>query len=165
MISPSGASQIIVVDTNVWLDYFLGESLHHEDSYAFIVEAQRLNIPLVIPSHSLKDLFFILEQRLKAASDNGNSASSVAKSARSAAWAAVELVMELATVGSTDQSDAWIALKQRALHSDYEDDLVIACAIRLNARLLVTNDHQFIQHSPVTTLCAKDALTLISEEL
>ena len=61
-----------------------------------------------------------------------------------------------------DYSDAYRALKQKAIHSDYEDDLVIACAMRLDARMLVTNDEAFIKHSPVPTLSARDALEVLT---
>ena len=118
---------------------------------------------MVIPSHSVKDVFFIFQQQIKAANraDGKQDAETAALCARRAAWSAIDLIMELATVGPSDQSDAWIASKQRSLHPDYEDDLVIACAMRLNTRLLVTNDETFIKHSPVPTLSARDAFEVI----
>lgn len=157
------SDNIIVVDTNVWLDYLLGNRALHEPSKRFIVEAKRQDIPLVIPSHSVKDVFFIFQQQIKAANraDGKQDAETAALCARRAAWSAIDLIMELATVGPSDQSDAWIASKQRSLHPDYEDDLVIACAMRLNTRLLVTNDETFIKHSPVPTLSARDAFEVI----
>ena len=159
----SATSNIIVVDTNVWLDYLLGNRALHEPSMHFIVEAKRQDLPLVIPSHSIKDVFFIFQQQIKAANraDGKQSAEAAALCARRAAWSAIDLIMELATVGPSDQSDAWIASKHRLLHPDYEDDLVIACAMRLDARMLVTNDETFIKHSPVPTLSARDALEVI----
>ena len=159
----STAGNTIVVDTNVWLDYLLGNRALHEPSKRFIVEAKRQDLPLAIPSHSVKDVFFIFQQQIKAANrvDGKQDAETAALCARSAAWSAIDLIMELATVGPSDQSDAWIASKHRSLHPDYEDDLVIACAMRLDARLLVTNDEAFIKHSPVPTLSARDALEVI----
>ena len=155
---------IIVVDTNVWLDYLLGGRALHEPSKRFVVEAKRQDLPLVIPSHSAKDLFVIFQHQLKEANraDGQQPPETAALCARQAAWAALDLIMQLAAVGPSDQGDAWIAAKHRSLHPDYEDDLVIACAMRLNARLLVTNDKALIRHSPVATLSAQDAYELIA---
>ena len=160
----SATGSPIVVDTNVWLDYLLGDRMLHEPSCRFIVEAVRQDLPLVIPSHAMKDLFYIFQQQIENAGRGADEQNreAVAQSARHGAWAALDLVMELATVGPSDQSDAWIASKHRRVHPDYEDDLVIACAIRLNARLLVTNDETLIKHSPVPTLSAEDAYALIT---
>ena len=156
--------EIIVVDTNVWLDYLLGYRRKHTISKAFIVEASRQDLPLVIPSHSLKDLFFLFQQQLKEANriDGKQNPEAAAHSARIAAWAAIDIVMEMAAVGPSDQGDAWIASRQRNLHDDYEDNLVIACAMRLDARLLVTNDRKLAKHAPVPVLDAEHALALIS---
>lgn len=159
----SGRRDIIVVDTNVWLDYLFGDRPLHAQAQRFIVEAKRQDLPLVIPSHAAKDVFFIFQQQIKAANrvDGKQTPEAAAECARQAAWAALELVMQLATVGPSDQSDAWIAAKYRSVHTDYEDNLVIACAMRLDARLLVTHDAALIKHSPVPTLSSHDAYELI----
>ena len=76
--------------------------------------------------------------------------------------AVLDLIMDLAAVGPSDQSDAWIASKQRALHSDHEDYLVVATAQRLGVRMLVTNDAKLVLHSPVAAMTAADALTQLA---
>lgn len=157
------ARSIIVVDTNVWLDYLLGYRSNHQSAKAFIVEARRQDLPLVIPAHSMKDIFFLVQQQLKAANriDGKQSPEAAAQSARAVAWASVDLIMELAAVGPSDQGDAWIASRQRNVHDDYEDNLVVACAMHLDARLLVTNDKLLIKHASVPALDAQHALQLI----
>lgn len=156
--------RLIVVDTNVWLDYLLGERPNHAASFSFIAEAVRQDLPLVIPLHALKDVFFIFQQQLKSANRAQGTLSpeQATASARQAAWAVVDLLMELACVGPADQTDAWMAAKQRNLHPDFEDNLVVATAQRLDARLLVTNDEKLIRHAPVPTLNAHDAHLLIT---
>lgn len=121
-------------------------------------------MPLVIPSHALKDVFLVYQQQLKVAAREAGDLppERAAASARQAAWAALDLVMDLAAVGPSDQSDAWIASKQRALHSDYEDNLVVATAQRLDARMLVTNDAKLVLHSPVAAMTAADALAQLT---
>lgn len=65
---------------------------------------------------------------------------------------------ELATAVGCDAPDVWIAQKQKRLHPDYEDDLIIAAAIRMNATLVVTNDEELIRHAPVRAFSVEDAL-------
>jgi len=158
------ARSIVVVDTNVWLDYFMGFRCLHGDAKRFIVEACRQNIPLVIPSHALKDVFFLVQQQLQAENkrDGKLGSEAAAECARRTAWAVVDCIMDMASVGPTDQSDAWIASRQRNVHADYEDNLVVACGMRLDARLLVTNDQSLIRHSSVPALDAKHAYELIT---
>ena len=154
---------LVVVDTNVWLDYLLGRRANHESAQHFIVEARRRDLPLVIPSNSLKDVFFLFQQQLKAANraDGRQTPEAAAAAARKAAWAAVDFIMEMAAVGPSDQSDAWVASRYRDVHGDYEDNLVIACAMRLDACLLVTNDAELAMRAPVATMNTDDALAFI----
>ena len=157
------STHTLVIDTNVWLDYLLGYRSHHEDAKRLIIEALRREIPLVIPPHSLNDVFFLVQQQLKAANrkDGKLSPEAAAECARRSAWASLDTIMAIAAVGPSDQSDAWIASKHRTLHPDYEDNLVVACAMRLDARMLVTNDQSLIKRAPVAALTARDALMLI----
>ena len=69
--------------------------------------------------------------------------------ATSTAWACVEHMAELAMVVPCDHTDVWMATKLRKLHSDYEDNLVIAAALRGKADLLVTYDKQLRAHATV----------------
>ena len=159
-------SNVIVVDTNVWMDYLMGGRSGNEQAVEFIIQACRLDASLVIPPHCLSTLFFLLQQELKAMSrrDGKMSAEAAAAAARTTAWAAVDFILDMATVGPSDQMDALIASKQRTIHGDYEDNLVVACAMRTNARLLVTNDESLIKHSPVATMNARDAAALLALE-
>lgn len=67
------------------------------------------------------------------------------------------MLSQLATPVPCDLSDIWMASKQRKLHSDYEDDLIIAAAMRAKADLLVTNDVKLCSHAPVAAMSVEDA--------
>ena len=159
-------SNVLVVDTNVWLDYLFGGRPGNASAMRFLIEARRIDAPLVIPPHCLSTVFFLFQQELKMQNrkDGKLSPQEAAESARVAAWAAVEHILELAAAGPSDHADALMALKHRSLHGDYEDNLVIACAMRTNARLLVTNDEMLIKHSPVPALSTEDAGALLALE-
>ena len=160
------ASNVIVVDTNVWLDYLFGSRRGNGASKDFFNEAARIPVSLVIAPHSLSDMFFLVQRELKEANrkDGKLSAAEASASARAAAWSVVDFILEIAAVGPSGHMDAIVASKHRQIHSDYEDNLVVACAMRTNARLLVTNDEKLVRHSPVTTLNARDAALMLALE-
>ena len=159
-------SNVIVVDTNIWIDYLFGDRAENGAAKRFLLEARRIDAPLVIAPHSLCDVFFIVQQRLKEMNrqDGKLAPEEAAASARSTAWASIDFIMELAAAGPSDQADALIAAKYRNVHGDYEDNLVIACAMRTEARLLVTNNAKLIRHSPVAAMRANDAANLLALE-
>ena len=57
--------------------------------------------------------------------------------------------------------DALKAFGRRSVHGDYEDNLVVACAERCKARLLVTNDEKLIKHASVPAMTANDAFNYL----
>ena len=54
-----------------------------------------------------------------------------------------------------------MATKQRALHGDFEDDLLIAAALRGRVDYLVTNDELLLRHCPVAALSVDDMFALL----
>lgn len=156
---------VFVVDANVWLDYLFGNRPGNKGATKFFTQAQSHGANLVIPPHEVCNVFYIVQNRLKAQNklDGKQTPEEAAVSARVAAWAAIDLIMELATVGPSDQMDAIIASKNRSSHGDYEDNLVVACALRTKASWLVTSDRKLIQHSPVATLTPEDACRYLED--
>lgn len=55
----------------------------------------------------------------------------------------------------------WLASKQRSIHHDYEDNLVVAAALRSKVDILVTNDEKLRRHSAVAALSVEDACKLL----
>lgn len=149
---------VFLVDTNVWIDYELGCSSSFAQAREFFRAARLADVRIGIASHSLKDVFYIARNRAKAANQQGGMASeSSAASASSVAWALVEHILEVAEVVGSDFADAHIAQKQRLLHDDYEDNLVVAAAMRMDADFLVTSDATLLKHAPVAALAPADA--------
>lgn len=158
-------NDVIVVDANVWLDYLFGDRPGNKDAARFFAQARCCGVSLVIPPHEVCNVFYIIQSRLKVQNklDGKLTPEEAAASARAAAWAAIDLIMELATVGPSDQMDAIIAAKNRSVHDDYEGNLVVACATRTKARWLVTNDRQLIQHCTVAALTPEDACAYLED--
>ncbi len=96
--------------------------------------------------------------------DKDEVAKADAVTAAKTAWTCLSKMNELSTAVGCDRSDVWIAQKQRRLHSDYEDNLVIAATMRCNADLLITNDEELIRHCPVAALSVEDATNMLCEK-
>ena len=153
----------ILADTNVWLDYHLSFRAGHEDAFRLVDLAYQANIPLLEASHSLKDFWYLSWQACKTLNMTveGISPEDASHEAKSVSWAATQHIAELATVVGSDASDAWLVLKMRAAHDDYEDNLVVAAALRAKPDLMVTSNQTLLAHCPVAAATPKDALTFL----
>lgn len=163
MASPTA----ILVDTNVWLDYFMGGRSGHDDALNFINAAIEHDVCLLHASLSAKDLYYLVSSGLKRTcrqQNGGMLTEAAATTARETAWACLESMNNLSASVGCDQSDIWVAEKQRDVHDDFEDDLIIAAAMRSNADLLVTNDEKLLLHCPVAALCPADAVKLLRQQ-
>ena len=160
------ANPALLLDTNVWHEYEMGDSPHHESS-ALVHWAAAHDVRLGIAAHSLKDLFSLIERDLKRmnADEQEIDEERCGAAARAAAWGALsELIDNVEVVGS-DYMDAFLALKYRPLHDYYEDNLVIAACERMNADALVTNDQKLLKHAPVFAMTPTDALAWLKVKL
>ena len=149
---------IAIVDTNVWLDNYLGSRPHSRASREFIVSALECGVQLAYPVHAVKDVFYLLQLNLKRkARENGDLSEGDAAAITAAAWSCVQNMREMATAVGADESDVWQACKYRQLTGDLEDNLVIAAAQRAQADFLVTNDKKLIHKAPVPAFMPEDA--------
>ena len=152
------ARKALVVDTNVWLDMEMPGD-NYEQVREFVLTARAADARLGIAAHSLKDVYTLMQRRLKLENERDHKlpVDKAGPSARVVAWAVVEKILETAEVVGSDYMDACIATKQRSIHDDYEDDLVIAAAMRMKADFLVTSDAALLRHCPVAALSPADA--------
>ena len=151
----------LLIDTNVWITYFLGNRPGHEDARALLRTAIERGVDIAYPVASSKDLFFVIAKDIKVgyrSEHRGELTDSAAAAAEATAWACVEHLSELAIAVPCDHTDIWMATRQRKIHGDFEDDLVIAAAIRSHADLLVTLDERLRAHATVACADVKTAL-------
>ena len=161
---PEARLSSIVIDTNVWLDYYLGFRAGHRDAVELLDTANELGIAMLCAVTATKDLFYLIAADFKheyRRCHGGSLTPEGAASANEVAWACLRNLEEIATAVGCDQSDVWLARAQRSLHGDYEDNLVIAAAQRADADLLVTNDKELVSHSPMAALICEDALAYL----
>lgn len=152
-----------LVDTNIWLDYFLPFRSKHSLAFQFLDAAISLKVQLFHAATTAKDVHYFVYAFLKKAArkDNQEITKDFLASAQELAWANLEQMEELSTLVGMDRSDYWIAKKLRPFNSDIEDNLIMAAAERAQVNYLVTNDKGLLRKSTVTTLTPEDAIELL----
>lgn len=153
---------IILVDTNVWLDNYLGSRPGSPASRHFIDVARSCGAHLTYPIHSLNDFFYLMQSHLKKdAHGEGKTPEAEAEAIRETAWACVEHLRTFATAIAADESDAWRACKYRALTNDLEDNFVLAAAERVPVDFMVTNDQRLLRKATVNAYSPADAALML----
>ncbi len=154
----------LLLDTNVWIDYYLGYRPLHKQACELLRLAVRLDADVLYAATSSKDLFFLIEADFKREYRRAHGGTLDAEGATAAdamAWGCLEHLTENATAVGCDLSDIWLARKQRSLHADYEDNLIVAAAQRARADLLVTSDERLLRHCPVAALDIPGAIAAL----
>lgn len=155
---------MLLLDTNVWVDYYSAPRAGHVKAFELIDYASAHGIGLLYAVNSSRDVFYRVAADAKQAcrEDSGGVLTDAeALAAQAVAWASVEHMHGLATAVGSDESDVWHACKTRSIHSDYEDNLILAAAQRAHADFLVTGDLRLLQHSLVAALNVEDMLAYL----
>lgn len=155
--------KIIVIDTNVWLDFYLPGRAGGEIAAAAIEAAYRQNVIMLYTTAQAKDIFFLAGTNLKALerAKSGSLSPTSVTAINAMCWGILDNMDEFAAIAGSDATDMWLAKKYRGLHSDFEDNLVLAAAERAHADLVVTNDEKLLMHAPVAAVTPRDLLVLL----
>lgn len=159
-------SAALILDTNVWHEFAMGECPEHRSS-DLILWALTHEIRLGIAAHSAKDLFGLIERDIKRGNDADRKIDEEhsGPAARAVAWGVLDRILEQAEIVGSDYIDALLASKYRGLHDYYEDNLVVAACHRMKADALVTNDQKLLKHAPVLAMTPNGALQWLQVEL
>ena len=160
----NGAAPVFLVDTNVWLDNYLGFRPNHRASCEFLDEAVERGATLCHAATTAKDVhFFTCSTLKKAAREKGEAVDEAfALAANRLAWANLANMNEVSTLVGLDLSDFWVASKLSAFNGDIEDNLIMACAERAKADYIVTRDKGLLRRSTVCALAPEDATRRLS---
>ena len=162
------AINLILLDTNVYVDLYSGIREGHRDALRLVNLARTCDTNLLFSAPSAKDVYYLVAadlKRLSRAENGGVLTEQAAAAANEMAWGCVSNMIEIATVVGCDQSDMWLAQRHKHVHHDFEDDLVIAAALRSKADFIVTKDERFARHSPVKAYSVADAIARLEAEL
>lgn len=162
-VEPAGLK--LLIDTNVWLDFYLGYRQGSKDAARFLSAARNAGAQLLYPASSLKDFFFLIVASLKQkAREDGDALDEGTIAAiRTIAWGCVDSLREISNAVGLDESDLWLACKYRKVTWDLEDNVVLAAAKRVDADCLVTSDRALAEKAPLMALAPADMATYLEE--
>ena len=111
-----GKPPVFLVDTNVWLDNYLGFRPNHRTSCEFLDEALAQGAALCHAATTAKDVhFFTCSFLKKAAHERGEEIDEgLALAISKLAWANLANMNEVSTLVGVDLSDFWLASKLSA---------------------------------------------------
>ena len=153
----------LLVDTNIWIDNYLCHRPGYESACKFIYEATQRTIALTYPSTSAKDVYYAVCTGLKQTirSEKGSLTETDALACNEIAWRCIQNMMDIATAAPISEAEMWLACRYKKLHSDFEDDLVLASAETSKATYLVTSDKKLLGKSPLPAFTPDDMLTFL----
>lgn len=153
----------LLLDTNVWLDYFLARTPGHRAASELVALARDSEaVALYTSALSVKDIAYLLERDMKSgAREAGLTVSDqVAAAARETAWGCVRMVLENSLIVPTGHPEVLQAFTLKSLHDDLEDDLLLGSAYRADVDYVVTYGEQLARRSPVSCVSVAEALGL-----
>ena len=119
---------MLLLDTSVWMDYFLARQRSHKDVAEIVALAQDSEtVALCVSSHSLKDIAYLMASAMTAESrrEGIDVTSEVGAAARETAWGCVRCIVDSALVVPVGRGEVLQAFTFKALHPDFEDDLLL----------------------------------------
>lgn len=156
----------LLVDTNVWIDYFLARDDRCAAATRLISLADASEaVALYVASHTIKDIAYILAATMKeqARRCDGRLTEEVAAAAREVAWGCVRTMLDHVIVVPVGQPEILQAFTYRSVHDDLEDDIILGAAHRAGVDYIVTHDKPLARHSPIPCLDVGQALALAGE--
>jgi putative PIN family toxin of toxin-antitoxin system len=141
----------VLIDTNIWLDFFLQNRPQTSISATLIQACIHANIQLMMAASSFKDIDYIMRSALNARFMHDEStvvATAASNIIPRIIVSCLQDLLSLATILSMDQHICEQALQLRETHHDIEDNMLLATAYQANADMLVTRDQQLRKHFP-----------------
>lgn len=154
----------LLIDTNVWMDYFSGRS----DRTANVVHLIEIadaseRIALFASSLSVKDVSYLVSAAIKqeCRRKTGSLSANAISAADETAWACVRQMRELALIAPVGADEVFDSFVFKYHHNDFEDDLMLGVANRIDADYVVTEDKNLIKHTNGVCINADQALRLV----
>ena len=156
----------ILLDTNVLLDYYIGEEEHARTCADLLEMLDSGGHGILVPLTALKDEYYLIARRLKDAclQEKGSVSQADVDSAQRIAWSCVKHTMQIAQVADMGYGDTLRARTLQSIHADFEDNLIVAAGERCKVDYLVTSDKRLLRHSTIPTLAPAELLALLKAE-
>ena len=148
----------LLLDTNVWVDYFHGVGPGVAAIEEIVSRGLKGKVHLLYAPTSAKDVFYLISRRLRQTDARGSSSSA---SFTAAASACVRRMMEVADAAPQSYAECELACLLRSNFDDFEDNLIIAAAETDKADYVVTSDRLFLQALPEACITPDRAVALL----
>ena len=150
----------LLLDTNVWVSYFLEQDEAHEEAARLVERAACDDVNLAYTATTLKDVFYIIPRRIRAcAIAEGVDVRGVTFTP--VAWSCVERMTEIAVAVGQSLPECSLAWMLRGEHPDLEDNLIFAAAETSNADFVVTYDRQMLEHFSPACITPAQAIRML----
>lgn len=138
----------IVVDTNVWLYYFLGREPECSTIRDLFLSCDEHGVTLIYTPTTYKDVFFLIPRQMRrdAIAEGKDEEVSYLPSA----WACIDVMTQVAVAIPQSLVECAMARDLRKSHNDLEGNLLIAAAETSDADYIITYDQRLIRdYAPV----------------
>lgn len=153
-------AKTFLVDTNIWIYYFMASKPHYKAILSFFETIDRRGGTLLYAPTTLKDVFFLIPRILRReAHANGHLEET---SFAPVAWACVRAMTEVAVAAPLSLPECNLAWMLRTKHGDLEDNLIIAAAETCNADYVVSYDRDMLEHFSPACITPEQASQLLS---
>ena len=161
----TGTLPKLLLDTNVWVDYAEGNPATIQSIMQVLDARTKKRAVLYVSPLSLKDAFYLIQLRSKRAleAEHGSCSPGDYLAIQDMAAACVRMFMDFALVVPLGHNECLHAMSLRPVHGDFEDDLIVAAAARVNADYLVSSDKRLRHHAPVACLTPQEAAALLTQ--
>lgn len=156
-------TRTVFLDTNVWIDYFEGARSRNRITVELLECCLSDGYKIASASTSIPDLHYILQQdgKREVSKTGGAVSERDAIVAREYADACIDALTRIAFLIPVGYNDIRMASKLMSVHADFEDNVLLAAAERLDPVLFVTNDKDLLKHAPLPAMNTVDALTYL----
>lgn len=150
-----------LVDSNIWLDYFLRREPGYRDALRFLsLIACSEEACMYTASLTVKDVAYLLSNDMKkGARERGDKITpDLVSAANEVAWGCVRTIRDFGYIAPVGQREIWNAFMFKHLHSDLEDDILLGAGETIDADYIVTHDKLLQKHAPDICISAAEAL-------
>ncbi len=151
----------LLLDTNIWMYYFLGEEPFRDEIVQLIALGQTDQLDLC-PT-TAKDLFYLIPRALRRMmiAEKGRPAEHDDLALREAAWGCLESMFDLAVLAPQGAAECDFARMLRGEVRDFEDGMIFAAAETAEADYVVTLDGELLSKIPEVFVTPARALELL----
>lgn len=157
-----GAARLLL-DTNIWMYYFLGEEPFRDEIVQLIALGQTDQLDLLFAPTTAKDLFYLIPRALRRmmVAEKGRPAEHDDLALREAAWGCLERMFDLAVPAPQGAAECNFARMLRGEVRDFEDGMIFAAAETAEADYVVTLDGELLSKIPEVFVTPVRALELL----